>query len=56
MASQLLSTKEKENLSKIFKAFDKNGDGKLSKQEIIEGYETHFGKSMDQEEVDALFS
>jgi calcium-dependent protein kinase len=56
MASQLLSTKEKENLSKIFKAFDKNGDGKLSKQEIVEGYETHFGKSMDQEEVDALFS
>jgi len=52
----LLSQKEKENLSKIFKAFDKNGDGKLSKQEIMEGYEEHFGKTMNQEDVDALFA
>lgn len=55
IASQLLSTKEKENLSKVFKAFDKNGDGKLSKEEIMEGYETHFGKTMNIEEVNALF-
>jgi len=47
MASQLLSTKEKESLSKVFKAFDVNGDGKLSKQEIMNGYESHFGKTMN---------
>lgn len=39
IASQLLSKAEKENLAKIFKAIDKNGDGKLSKQEIYEGYD-----------------
>ena len=50
-----MTTKEKENLSKVFKAFDKNGDGKLSKEEIMDGYENHFGKSMNLEEVDALF-
>jgi len=50
-----LSQKEKENLSKIFKSFDKNGDGKLSKQEIIDGYQEHFGKTMNSEEVDNLF-
>lgn len=55
IASQLLSTKEKENLAKVFKAFDKNGDGKLSKQEIMDGYDVHFGKSMNQEEVDKMF-
>ena len=30
IASQLLSKAEKDNLAKVFKAFDKNGDGKLS--------------------------
>ena len=28
---------EKEDLLKIFKALDANGDGKLTKQELIEG-------------------
>jgi len=30
IASQLLTKAEKDNLAKVFKAFDKNGDGKLS--------------------------
>jgi len=34
-----LTKAEKENLDKIFKALDKNGDGKLSKEEIFEGYD-----------------
>jgi len=34
IASQLLSKKEKDSLSGIFKAFDENGDGMLSKEEI----------------------
>lgn len=51
-----MSQKEKENLSKIFKAFDTNGDGKLSKKEIMDGYEEHFGKTMNQDDVDNLFA
>lgn len=55
MASQLLSKSEKENLSKIFKAIDKNGDGKLSKEEIMNGYGEFFGKTLNQEDVELLF-
>ena len=56
IASQLISKSEKERLAKIFKAIDKNGDGKLSKTEILEGYEEHFGKHLDEDELDNLFS
>ena len=34
IGSQLLSRDEKEALAKVFKALDKNGDGKLSKEEV----------------------
>lgn len=34
IASQMLSKTKKEELAKVFKAFDKNGDGKLSIEEV----------------------
>mmetsp|Transcript_18756 Transcript_18756/g.13586 ORF Transcript_18756/g.13586 Transcript_18756/m.13586 type:complete len:97 (-) Transcript_18756:111-401(-) len=40
----------------MFKQLDKNGDGMLSKQEILEGYEEVFGISIDEDEVDKIFS
>lgn len=55
IGSQLISKSEKEKLGQIFKALDKNGDGKLSKEEIMDGYETHFGKLLNEDEVDELF-
>jgi calcium-dependent protein kinase len=55
IASQLLSKQEKENLARIFKAIDKNGDGKLSKEEILEGYDLFFGKHLDKDEVEKMF-
>lgn len=55
IASQLLTKNEKENLAKIFKAIDKNGDGKLSKEEITEGYDQFFGKNMDKNDIEKMF-
>jgi len=55
IASQLLTKSEKENLGKIFKAIDVNGDGKLSKEEILEGYTKFFGKTMEKEDVLKMF-
>ncbi len=55
IASQLLTKSEKENLAKIFKAIDKNGDGKLSKEEIFEGYDKFFGKHMEKEDLEKMF-
>ena len=55
IASQLLSKAEKENLAKIFKALDKNGDGKLSKEEIFDGYENFFGKNLEKADIEKMF-
>ena len=38
LANQSLSNDEKENLMKMFKKLDQNGDGTLSREEIIEGF------------------
>ena len=47
IASQLLSKNEKEQIDKVFRAMDKNGDGKLSKEEIKDGYAEYFGRTMN---------
>ncbi len=56
IGAQLLSKAERDNLSKVFKAFDKDGDGKLSKQELQDGYNEHYGRIMSDEEIDKMFA
>lgn len=52
----MVNKEETENLEKIFKAIDENGDGKLSKQEILDGWEKHLGTPINEEEVDKMFA
>jgi Ca2+-binding EF-hand superfamily protein len=40
----LLGKEEREELARVFRKLDANGDGKLSKEEILTGYSTHFGR------------
>ena len=49
IASQLASKEEKQQLMETFKALDKNGDGTLSRQEILDGYT----QIMDEEGAEA---
>lgn len=51
--SQLASKEEMQELQKAFKALDKNSDGKLSRDELIEGYRQIFG-DLAEEEVDRI--
>ena len=39
----------------MFKELDENGDGKLSKEEVLKGYEKTFGVAINEEEVDKMF-
>lgn len=51
----MLSKTEKDNLARVFKAFDKNGDGKLSMEEVKTGYIEHYGRVMSDEDVEKMF-
>lgn len=51
----MLSKSKKEELAKVFKAFDKNGDGRLSMDEVKQGYLDHYGKVISDDEVEKMF-
>lgn len=55
MASHLTSREEKKDLEKIFKSMDKDGNGTLDRQEVLLGYEEHFGVPTTEEMVDKMF-
>ena len=51
--NQLITKEERNELMKQFTEWDKNGDGVLSKEEILEGYRNTYG-SADPDEVDNM--
>jgi len=55
IASHLTHKDEKKDLEKIFKSMDKDGNGTLDKEEVLNGYEEHFGIPISEEIVDAMF-
>ena len=50
-----MSKVEREELARVFKKIDKNSDGKLSKDEVKEGYSVHYGRLISDEEIDRMF-
>ena len=56
IASHLTSKDEKRDLEKIFKSMDKDGNGTLDREEVLNGYEEHFGVPITEEMVDAMFN
>jgi len=55
IVSQLLSKNEREQVDKVFRAMDRNGDGVLTKEEIKAGYLEYFGRSLNDPEIDEMF-
>lgn len=55
IASQLITKNEKENLALIFKELDTNGDGKLSKEEVKDGYSKYLG-DFNEEQIENIFN
>ena len=51
--NQFVLKEERNDLEKQFKEWDKNGDGVLSREEIIEGYKKTYG-SVDEAEIDNM--
>jgi calcium-dependent protein kinase len=56
MSSQLISKDESKQLAETFKKLDKNGDGKLSKQELIDAYKIHLGDQAALEEAEKIMA
>lgn len=56
IASHLTKDEEKRDLDKVFKEIDINGDGNLSKEEVLLGYEKHFGVEITEDQVDEMFA
>lgn len=55
MANHLVSEEELKKLNDVFKVLDVDNSGKLSKQELLEGYNKIEGNNMSIKELEELF-
>jgi len=57
IASQLITRKEKDRLTTMFMALDKNGDGSLTRDELMEAYtDLYKDKEKARNEVECLMA
>lgn len=50
-----MNRKDKESLTRVFKTLDVNGEGRLSRSEIKDGYRQLYSRAISDEEIDSLF-
>jgi calcium-dependent protein kinase len=55
MAQNLASKQETAQLQQVFHELDKNKDGKLQYDELMDGYQEFYGAEYAKEEVDRIF-
>lgn len=55
IVNQLMSQEEIKELKKVFLTLDKNNDGKLSYEEIVDGYSSTYGEASVGSIVDSIF-
>jgi calcium-dependent protein kinase len=56
MVSQMATKEEMEELQKAFSSLDKNGDGKLSREELVVGFTDIMGAAAAGEEVERIMN
>lgn len=56
MIQHFMSQKEAQELEDAFNMLDKDGSGRLDKEELIEGYRMIFGDNYNEAEIDALIN
>jgi calcium-dependent protein kinase len=54
IVNHLITKEDKNELLELFQQFDKNGDGVLSKDEIIEGYKSYLGEFEAEKEAERI--
>jgi calcium-dependent protein kinase len=54
IASQLYSSKDKDNLLKVFKEIDRDGDGVIGKEELISIFNSHSHSSLTENEIEKI--
>ncbi len=55
ISSVLMDKEEEKELHKIFHAYDANGDGELSKEEIMNAYSKYENKFLTEKEMNDIF-
>lgn len=54
IASQLYSNRDKDNLMKVFKEIDKDGDGVIEKKELISVFNSHSTSRLTENEIENI--